>query len=115
MTRQPDLRLDILIKKEEDYYLAHCLQFDIVATDDSLAQVKKAIIQLCLAHIEYSVQHDNLAYLFSPAPKEVWAEYLAMTKDDSCEVISDSFKEEIPSLPPFIIQEVVCHGQNASL
>jgi hypothetical protein len=113
--KRADIRLDILIKREEDYYLAHCLQFDIVATDDSLVRVKEAIIDLCLAHIENSVQNDNLAYLFSPAPKEVWAEYLTMTKDASCEVSSGSFKEKIPSLPPFIIQEVICHGQDAPL
>jgi hypothetical protein len=37
--KRADIRLDILIKREEDYYLAHCLQCDIVATDDSLVRV----------------------------------------------------------------------------
>lgn len=111
-----ELRLDVLIKKEEDYYQAHCLQFDLVATDDTLAGVKQAIVDLCLAHIRNSVEYDNMEYLFSPAPKEAWSEYLAMANDASCEVISVALlQDQIRTLPPFVIQEIVCHGQNAPL
>jgi hypothetical protein len=35
MKYDPNMRLDILIKKEQDYYIAHCLQFDLVATDET--------------------------------------------------------------------------------
>jgi len=73
MSQKAEIRLDILIKKEEDFFLAHCLQFDIVTTADTLEEVRKDIIDLCRAHIEFSYEHDNLDYLFSPAPKEVWA------------------------------------------
>ncbi len=75
MSVNPEMRLDILIKREEDYYLAYCLQFDLVATDDTKEGVRKAIIVLCRAHIEFSLKNENMEYLFSPAPKEVWAEY----------------------------------------
>jgi hypothetical protein len=72
MGQKAEFRLDILIKKVDDYYQAHCLQFDIVSTDDSLEEVRKDIIDLCRAHIEYSYEYDNLDHLFSPAPKEIW-------------------------------------------
>ena len=36
MGQKAEIRLDILIKRVDDYYQAHCLQFDIVATSDSL-------------------------------------------------------------------------------
>ena len=108
-----DIRLDILIKRVKDYYLAHCLQFDLVATEESIEKVRESIVNLCLSHIENTIRNDNLAYLFSPAPQEVWAEYLALAKSASCEVISGPLGEEIASLPPFIDQEVVCHEQNA--
>lgn len=73
--KTPDIRLDILIKREEDYYLAHCLQFDIVATADTVTDVKRNIIDLCTAHIRFSYENDNMDYLFSPAPAEIWKEY----------------------------------------
>ena len=34
-----------------------------------------AIKNLCIAHIENSIENGNMEFLFSPAPKEVWAEY----------------------------------------
>jgi hypothetical protein len=104
--RIPEFRLDVLIKKEKEYFTAHCLQFDLVATDDTLEGVQKAIVDLCRAHIEYSIQNDNLDYLFSPAPKEVWAEYFVLAHNKSCDV-----KQENLSIPDkiFKIQEVICH------
>lgn len=109
MGQKAEIRLDILIKKEEDYYLAHCLQFDIVATNDTLKGVKRDILDLCRSHIEYSYEYDNVEHLFSPAPKEVWAEYLEMSKKEGCSVesklLDDSFR-----VNPFSVQEIYCHA-----
>lgn len=107
MAKYPEMRLDILIKKEKDHYSAHCLQFDLVATDDTKEGVRKAIIDICNAHIEFSQKNENMDYLFSPAPKEVWAEYYALLKEASSSV---DFEEMIP---PFMIQEVLYDGQAA--
>ena len=109
MSKKAEIRLDILIKKEEDFFLAHCLQFDIVTTADTLEEVRKDIIDLCRAHIEFSYEHDNLDYLFSPAPKEVWAEYLAMSKKEGCDVENTSFSDS-PQMNPFTAQEVYCNA-----
>jgi predicted RNase H-like HicB family nuclease len=109
MGQKAKIRLDILIKKEENYFLAHCLQFDIVTTADTLKDVRKDIIDLCRAHIEYAHAHDNLEYLFSPAPKEVWAEYLAMSKKEDCDVEKTSFNDT-PWMNPFTTQEVYCYA-----
>jgi predicted RNase H-like HicB family nuclease len=110
MGRKAEIRLDILIKKEEDYFLAHCLQFDIVTTADTLKEVRKDIIDLCRAHIEYAHEYDNLDYLFSPAPKEAWAEYLAMSKKEDCDVENTSFHDS-PRMNPFTTaQEVYCYA-----
>lgn len=109
MGQKAKIRLDILIKKEEDYYLAHCLQFDIVTTHDTLKGVKKDILDLCRAHIEYSHEYDNLKYLFSPAPKEVWAEYLEMLKKEDCDVESKPLDNSF-HLNPFSVQEIYCNA-----
>jgi hypothetical protein len=50
---------------------------DIVATAESFKQVKKDIIDLIKAQIDYAFSHDNLEHLFHPAPKEVWEEFWA--------------------------------------
>jgi hypothetical protein len=119
MKKIPNIRLDILIKKEEDYYIAHCLQFDIVATNDTIKGVQKAIANLCIAHIQFSIKHDNVEHLFHPAPPEVWAEYYSISKNPNClldqKEIKVKLRDEIPnvSIPPFIIQEVFCDEQTA--
>ena len=109
MGQKAEFRLDILIKKVDDYYQAHCLQFDIVSTDDSLEEVRKDIIDLCRANIEYSYEYDNLDHLFSPAPKEVWAEYLAMAGKEGCDVETRPFNDA-PHLKSFSAQELYCYA-----
>ncbi len=84
MAQKAIFHLDVLIKKEKDYYTARCLQFDLVATDDTLAGVRKAIKDLCVAHIENSIANDNLEYLFPPVPKEIWAEYFTRFEAAGC-------------------------------
>jgi len=109
MGQKAEIRLDILIKRVDDYYQAHCLQFDIVATSDSLGEVRKDIIDLCRAHIEYAYEYDNLEHLFSPAPKEVWAEYLAMSRKEDCDVETRPF-DDSPHVKPFSAQEIYCYA-----
>ena len=114
---RPDIRLDVLIKKEEDYYTAHCLQFDIVATDDTRDGIKKAILDLCVSHIQFSYENNNMEYLFPPAPKEVWAEYFTLVNNKDCSMdfkelpVKLSSKDAASVLPPFMIQEIMCNEQ----
>ncbi len=113
MNKNAEIRLDILIRKVEDHYEAHCLQFDIVATDDAMEAVQKTIIELCVAHIRFSLENDNMAYLFSPAPQEAWAEYFALANDPGS--MSQLKKIDLPPsgpgtrtvLPAFIAQEIL--------
>ncbi|HOG17674.1 MAG TPA: hypothetical protein PLB96_10065 [Syntrophales bacterium] len=109
MGQKAKIQLDILIKKEEDYYLAHCLQFDIIATADTLEDVRRDIVDLCRAHIDYSYKCDNMEYLFSPAPKEVWAEYLAMAKKEDCDV-KNKLLDNAFHVNPFSVQEIYCYA-----
>lgn len=74
------IKFNILIKKEDDIYVAHCLELDIVATADNLDQVKDDIISLIDAQISYAFGNDNLANLFRPAPSEVWEEFYSCEK-----------------------------------
>ena len=110
MAQKAIFHLDVLIKKEKGYYTAHCLQFDLVATDDTLAGVQKAIKDLCVAHIENSIANNNMEYLFSPAPKEVWTEYFIHLEAAGCQVKHETLASPVKSHPSFSIQEVACHA-----
>ena len=42
-SKDQSMTFNVLIKEEDDILVAHCLEFDIVATADSLKQVKEDI------------------------------------------------------------------------
>jgi len=110
MAQKAIFHLDVLIKKEMDYFSAHCLQFDLVATDDTLEGAQKAIKDLCIAHIENSIANDNMEYLFSPAPKEIWTEYFTRLEAAECQVKYETLPSPVKTHPSFSIQEVACHA-----
>ena len=105
-----------MIKREDDYFQAHCLQFDLVTTADTLEETQEAIISLCIAHIQFTLDNDNIAYLFPPAPQEIWTEYYVLANDPGCQTaikeIDVPQKEKKPALtiPAFIAQEILCNA-----
>lgn len=110
MPQKSEFHLDILIKKEKEYYSAHCLQFDLIATDDTIEGAKKAIKDLCIAHIENSIANENIDFLFSPAPQEVWAEYFSSLENRKCKVKQKNLSALKKSRSSFHIQEVSCYA-----
>jgi len=69
---KPTLHLDVLLRKTDEGYEAHCLQFDLVEVAPTPEEAEQAIKDVITAHIEYSLAHDNLEHLFHPAPLEAW-------------------------------------------
>ena len=102
---RPKLHLDIVITQEEDYWLAHCLQLDIVTTAETLERVKSDILDLIGVQISYAFEHNNLDNLFFPAPAEVWKKFTQPV--DEIEYIEKEISLDIPLLE---IQEL-CYGQ----
>jgi len=74
---QPSFSVNILIKPCDGMFLAHCLELDIVAMGATIDEVRREIISLVCAQIDYAFSNDNLENLFHPAPPEVWAEFYA--------------------------------------
>lgn len=66
---------NVIVKKEDDLFVAHCLELDIVATAKSQKEVEKDMADLIVAQVDYAFTNDNLEHLYRPAPKEVWKEF----------------------------------------
>lgn len=96
---------NLLIKKEKGLFVAHCLELDIVSTSTDFDQVKKEIIDLVMAQVDYAFSNDNLNYLYHPAPEKVWAEFYACKDQIEEKVkIKSSFKKPVKRfVPPWII------------
>jgi len=73
---------------------------------------QEAIGAIIDSHIRFSYENDNMDYLFSPAPQEVWAEYFALIREERITFHFKHLKVQVededisPNIPPFIIQEV---------
>ena len=113
---EKSLTFNILIKEEDDQFIAHCLELDIVTTANDLKTAEDDIASLVVAQLEYAFSNDNLENLYRPAPPEVWQEFWSCK--DQMErryPITPSDKlEEAKMLPPWLIANICqshhCHA-----
>jgi len=71
-TRNPSIKLNVLVYKEENEWIAHCLQMDLVAANENKDSVQDDIIDLIKTHVLYALENDNIDHIFKPAPAEEW-------------------------------------------
>ena len=65
--------LTVLLYREEEDYVAHCLEFDIVnATTESFGTAYTELHDLVISYINYAYENDNTDHLYNPAPAEYW-------------------------------------------
>ena len=66
------LTVHVLFYHEEDHYVAHCLEFDLVAQGDSIKDSYKNLLDAIELQADYALETDNLENLINPAPLEYW-------------------------------------------
>jgi len=97
--------VNVLTKKEDGMFVAHCLELDIVAVGDTLDDVQREIVALVCAQIDYAFSNDNLDNLYHPAPPEVWQElYKCEEQIERWHEIRSDFtkKKNIVKVPPWL-------------
>ncbi|MGH7900893.1 MAG: hypothetical protein ACRENZ_04075 [Thermodesulfobacteriota bacterium] len=65
------IHLDVICYKEDELWVAHCLQLDLVTTANTSEQAFCDMEDVVRTHIEYIIKNDNWEYLFKPAPPGV--------------------------------------------
>jgi hypothetical protein len=100
-----ELRFNVLIKKEEELFIAHCLELDIVATALSAEEAGNDLCDLIKAQVAYAFSNDNLANLYHPAPRKVWEEFYACDKKSEEKALKIPLSSEKTStfVPPEVI------------
>lgn len=114
MNRSASMVFNILMKKEDEVFVAHCMELDIVATGSSADETAQDMIDLIIAQLKYAFGNDNLDHLYRPAQPEVWREfYLCRESVEEKEItLPLSPKEDSPQgfIPPWIIAKM-CRAQ----
>lgn len=98
---------NVLVKEEDNMYIAHCLELDIVAVGSTLEETQREIVSLICAQIDYAFSNDNIENLYHPAPAEVWQEFLSCKEQiERKYAIRSGFKDETNlknMIPPWLI------------
>jgi hypothetical protein len=107
----------ILMKKEEDLWVAHCLELDLVATALSEKQVEEDIVAVILEQVRYCIVNDNMANLFRNAPKEIWDEFYACEKNMKPRqrtVKAPRRRQSLSDFPPISFMTSACKAPASS-
>jgi hypothetical protein len=104
----------ILAKKEADVVVAHCLELDIVATGNTVKEVKKEMEGLILTQVDYAFSNDNIDNLYHPAPAEVWEAFYKCKKqtEKRLRLKSEFKKKKAPFFVPPVIITKTCFIPN---
>jgi len=69
------LHLDVLVEKDGNHFIAHCLDLDIVAQGKTEPEARNNLIELIRDQIEFAVENDLEQLLVHPAPPEYWKKF----------------------------------------
>jgi len=75
MAREERFIFRVLIKKDPDAWVAHCLELNLVTVAETAKQAESDMIDVIMAHVRYAIENDNLAHMSHPAPPEVWKDF----------------------------------------
>lgn len=65
------MKLNILIERDEDLWIAQCVEHDLVTQAPSLTQLYPEIWLMLAAHVVACAENDEQPFNIPPAPTEV--------------------------------------------
>lgn len=112
MPTAANMPIRVVFYREDDRWIAHCLEFDLVGDGDTRREATDSLADAIGVQVKESLGSGNLANLFSPAPAEYWRKFaqgrhvaddgLDITlRDDGVDIPAGDFRdsEEIGSDP----------------
>ncbi len=103
-----------LVRKEEDLFVAYCLELDLVAAAKTEDEAVKDLVNITIEQVRYCIANDNMDRLFRRAPEDIWNEYYACEKKAVPEprIIKCPLTETLRGdLPPFSFIASACRSQ----
>ncbi|MEI7451547.1 MAG: hypothetical protein WCJ75_18220 [Desulfomonile sp.] len=112
MPREEAFSFRVLIRREPDAWVAHCLELNLVTVAETDKEVESDIIDVIVAHIRYALENDNLEYMYHPAPLNVWKDFFNCSDRETASYRKDAiFKDESSLIP--IIEASKCFYRQA--
>jgi hypothetical protein len=70
-----NIDLRAVVYREGDWWIAHCLELDLVAEGKTPQSALKDLIDLSTFQIQVATEEGDLESVFRPAPAHLWAMY----------------------------------------
>jgi hypothetical protein len=67
--------LRAVIYREDKWWIAHCLELDLVAEGSTPAKAYRDLVEISLRQIREAMDRGDLESVFRPAPRHVWVMY----------------------------------------
>ena len=68
-------RFNVLGYKEEDRYIAHCLEIDLVADGKTPEEARDNLADLIFSYLRFGMERDIEQFIPHPAPKIYWDKF----------------------------------------
>ncbi len=69
--------LRVVFYKEDERWVAHCLEFDLCGDGESKAEALESLSEAIAIQVQETVESKNFRNLVSPAPSDVQAKFFA--------------------------------------
>ena len=76
------IALRVVCFREGDTWFAHCLEFDLVGDGPTQAEAVAQLAETIRIQVDFSIEHDNLSNLFSPADGDLFRRFAAGKKSE---------------------------------
>jgi len=63
--------LKVFVYREGEYWVAHCVELDIVTSDTNRAKVARDIVDICAAQFAFALTNGLHEHLFRPTNKMI--------------------------------------------
>jgi predicted RNase H-like HicB family nuclease len=74
--------LRVVFYQEEGEWIAHCLEFDLCGDGESKAAALESLADAINLQVDFSLKHNSLQNLFTPAPSEIQEKFFAGKNSD---------------------------------
>jgi predicted RNase H-like HicB family nuclease len=104
-TAQVRIALSVLIYREDQWWIAHCLEMDLPAEGSSPQEALDNLLDIARVQVESAIDEGNLESIFSPAPPELWSQFA-----ESRDFTQRPSRAPINSVDTLVVREAVALG-----
>ncbi len=105
----PDIRVLIFKDNAENAYIAHALEFDLVATGKNETEAKKNLIDTLTVQLRFAFANDMLETVLTDAPREYFERWEAAKKKEVLSLFGDMTKHRVVTVKrPRLTEKAEC-------